>query len=397
MNSDTALIDKQLNFSIKVYWIILASIVLLLVFQSCNSIQSPRSSRAKISNKQATTAKVDNKAVAKEESSVSEIENFINNIENNKNQAQQSESARNQQQKQANYAKESAESRLPTIREQMQNLAKDQESIKRNVSELQDDVSDIKNSLNQIKNAVSAPKNASNTYANQTDNVKPGIDNSYKGNECEYESNLGTTPANDEGDYIKSDEALVKEKTEKKARPNVVIKPTTPAPKKNISSNTKIKKIVNNTTKQKLPTTNIEANNVPAATKIQSPATASVSTEEAVNLALKSFAKQDYQTSINELNKIMSRNKDAQSQAVSCYWIGESYFRMGKYSDALRFFEKTLAAGVNIKKEEAKIMTAESYLRLGNTKDAKLNFRQFIESYPKSRYLPRAKKLLQQI
>lgn len=442
MKSDTMKYMNNRNIINKANCIIFATIMMAIFMQSCGSIQSPKGNRIKQNTSPAKP--VASKVQAKQsnnpqESSVSEIENFINNVKSNennkldkKNNANKNSTttsavakAKNSDTPATSGGKDLSEARIPTIREQMHSLAKDQVSIKQDVNLLQDDLSDIKQSLRQIQTAVAVQQSQPDRYPDRGDGQKAKVNNqisanhSYNNNnnsnnsgrniserissdeDSEYESNLGASNYNDHNnDYnnsaaVESDEVVEKQRSTKPVQAKVAPKPAPVTIKKNPAP-AKIKKIAQNEpVKPKAPVAKKEANNFNAATKITPQE--STSTEETVSTALNSFKRQDYKTAINELNKIMAKQTDATSQATCSYWIGESYFRMGNYSSALRFFDKTLSIAVNTKKEEAKIMTAECQVRLGNTKEAKLCFQQFINAYPKSRYLPRAKKFLQQL
>lgn len=420
--------DNLFKIVCKKHCTILATTILIFSVSACSNMQSPGGSRynTKKYNKsnisKIESVKKENKSnkikknneianSSENKSSVSEIENFINKIETSKNTTNEpkvkeikagksntNENAYNER----NSAKETVEGRLPTIREQMQNLANDQESIKNDVRTLQDDINEIKNSLYQIKNAIALNNSDPNQYADKGDGIKEKnittkkIDNSFSANDSEFESNLGNSNSKDDDeDYvIESDEKVAKKNIQEEKKQTITSK-NIPNSKKKITP----KKVAKNSIYSNPPATT--QNNFKATNQVQAPIADTKSfsgkSESSVDNALNSFKRKDYQTTINELNKVMSSQTDAQTSAICNYWIGESYFRMGNYSNAVKFFENTLSTAVNTKKEEAKIMIAECQLSLGKSKDAKSTFQQFVNAYPKSRYLPRAKKLLQQL
>jgi len=79
------------------------------------------------------------------------------------------------------------------------------------------------------------------------------------------------------------------------------------------------------------------------------------------------------------------------------YWLGESHFGLGQYDDAIAYFQKVISSKNADKKADAFIMIAESNIRSGKVNEAKKVFTTFINNYPNSQYIPRAKKMLQQL
>lgn len=409
--------------------VILLAMCVLILASACGNIQSTSRKVRYKSNRHSAKTVANARETAKDEqaeekSSVSEIEDFINNIENNSknlNRKAKELSSKTQQLKTDsrisdnlnNESQVKYEARIPTIREQMQTLAKDQNNIMAEVNALQNDLHEIKLALKQIaegkKEAQPAPPVSKGLTPEPT--AQKAVDNSFEANDSQFETNFAskrssgksikandaeeeydynynaeysdTENLSDNDNYIESDEVVAKNQTVRPA------KKVSPKKAKTIS---KAKK-----SSTKVQSAKREANNFTVANKTSNEAPKAKSNEESISTALGAFKAKNYQVAINELNKVMANKKDAQSQATCSYWIGESYFRMGNYSSALRFFDKTLAIAGATKKEEAKIMSGECQMRLGNTKEAKVCFKEFVSIYPNSRYLPRAKRLLQEL
>jgi TolA-binding protein len=79
------------------------------------------------------------------------------------------------------------------------------------------------------------------------------------------------------------------------------------------------------------------------------------------------------------------------------YWLGESHFGLNQYDKAISYFDKVLKSGSASKKDDAMIMIAEAQVRSGKINEAKKMFNSFITVYPQSQFVPRAKKMLQQL
>lgn len=115
------------------------------------------------------------------------------------------------------------------------------------------------------------------------------------------------------------------------------------------------------------------------------------------NKAMNEFKNRNYKGAINELHNMLKTEKNKDNTGKYNYWIGESHFGLNQYDKAVNYFGKVLNSNNTAKKDDAQIMIAESYARSGNVDDAKRAFTELISNYPKSRYIARARKMLQQL
>ncbi len=408
-------IERDLGKMIKFYCLILAAICLLFLLGSCSNVRS-------IKNKDGIVkvAKKENKAQnsnrnMKVDTVNSSIEDFINKVEKSKDAPiYEITNEEHETETKAATAQTISNKKLLTLREQMQNLANDQEQIKTNVNTLQKDVSDIKVSIGEIKDAVAVMNFSPNKTPERGGEVVPS--QVIESEDEFYNANSEIAEPTETNERIESDE-VVNKKVEAKpiAKPKILKKNQTP-PKVNknkdgahnnvpvvISPKVEKKPVLNNfkaTSKIETPKpvqTPAKVNSKP----VQAPDNTAVKTAQNPNnnvqQALDYFSKKDYQRAINELNTVLTKHSDPETLATCSYWLGESYFRLGNYQNAIKCFEKTVVTGNSSKKEEAKVMLGESNLRMGKVQEARQAFEQFIAAYPKSRYIPRAKKLLQQL
>jgi TolA-binding protein len=79
------------------------------------------------------------------------------------------------------------------------------------------------------------------------------------------------------------------------------------------------------------------------------------------------------------------------------YWTGESYYGIGKYSDAMHHFEQVLGYKHSEKKDDAQLMIGNCYAAMGNKASAKEAYNKLITSYPASPYVTKAKDKLAKI
>ncbi len=109
------------------------------------------------------------------------------------------------------------------------------------------------------------------------------------------------------------------------------------------------------------------------------------------------FNKRQYQEAIDLFNQVSSQEKSPEVQSRAQYWIGESYYGLGKYDDAIRTFNKVLSAKSTEKSSKAMSMIAESMIRLGQSAEAKKTYQRLLKQYPQSEEAVRAAKRLQQL
>ena len=79
------------------------------------------------------------------------------------------------------------------------------------------------------------------------------------------------------------------------------------------------------------------------------------------------------------------------------YWIGECYYGMKGYKDALTHFEHVQTYKRSTKKDDAQLMIANCYNRMRDKERAKQEYQKLIDQYPASEYVQRAKDELAKI
>lgn len=331
------------------------------------------------------------------------------------------------------------ERKIPTLREQMKSLGDDQASIKKTVNNLQDDVGELKSSLVDIKNsirtinlpkpeqkAVAGENNANefissdeviSSHANSEDRdvqnsnntkdikldysdtetfISPDEDKQVKGNDAKDNTKTSekTSSVKKHANSKKSTTAL---NTNKKAGHNSAKYTNKAITKKN---NTKKKLLnrhnkkenYNKTQEETAPKTiNVENNAVPE------PQSKPNSNTGSLKSALQYFSQKDYNSAAMQLGNIKKSTKDQSTIANCDYWLGESSFGLKNYDLAINYFSKVAGAKNAAKRAEAQMMIAECYLRNGKIQAAKKSFENFIAQNPKSRLVPRARKMLQQL
>ncbi len=114
---------------------------------------------------------------------------------------------------------------------------------------------------------------------------------------------------------------------------------------------------------------------------------------EAMNL----ISKKKYEEAIPLLQQTLQNDKNLETQSGCYYWLGESNYGLGKYDEAIKNFQKVNVLKSSSKLPDAQLMIAESYYRKGDVSSAKSAYQRLINVFPKSAYIARAKKMLQEL
>lgn len=248
--------------------------------------------------------------------------------------------------------------RLPTLREQMQIISGEQERMNTRIGRIEEDVSEIKFAVEEIRNDI----------RNMTFSSPPSDDGPVAGARTNK-----AAPKNDPN-LILSDEAI-----QKKKNPPVQIKKSAPKPKPQKSRERKAVKIVEK------PQQAVEQEDLSPLEKTEF--------KSALNLV----SRREFRTAIDRLNALLDKEKSPVVIIHCHYWIGESYFGLRKYGEAIKHFEQVLESGSGEKKADARVMIAEAHVRSGKVAEAREAFSQLIKEHPESEYVPRARKMLQML
>jgi len=109
--------------------------------------------------------------------------------------------------------------------------------------------------------------------------------------------------------------------------------------------------------------------------------------EGAVNQA----RSRNYRDAMNEMQTLLNSGiKD--DFADNChYWLGECSYQLREYSQAIQHFMHVQGYRFSEKKDDAQLMIAQSYERLGDKAKAQSEFQKLVDMYPTSEYVKRAR------
>ncbi len=110
--------------------------------------------------------------------------------------------------------------------------------------------------------------------------------------------------------------------------------------------------------------------------------------------ALEQYLNHHHEQAIAEFSALI-RDFPGHKYVSNChYWIGEAYFVLGDYQQAIRSFEKVLNYSNSPKLDDALLMLGRANLKLGDTNQASYYLNRLIEEFPDSEYVGKAKRYL---
>ncbi len=261
------------------------------------------------------------------------------------------------------------EQRLPTLREQMQSLSETQVVMGNKINTIQNDINDIKYSIEEIKTAL-IKSNQIEPRRVVAGEPKENLDNSNE-NRDDTEKAPSAKPASN---------ILLPDETQSK-------------PKAKSATAAKPKKIAAATPAQ-TATRNKPVSDVMIETpSVESPSPPKVMLTQALN----DLSKKDYNESINKLKVVLSSSKDDETLSEANFYMAENQRALNNFDQAREHYSAVLKSKGTDKKDDAAAGIAECLLKSGNTTDAITAFKSLITKFPKSEFVPKARKMLQQM
>lgn len=101
---------------------------------------------------------------------------------------------------------------------------------------------------------------------------------------------------------------------------------------------------------------------------------------------LAAFNGGQYDQAIGNFSQTVVSGRPPELVPNAYYWIGESYYAMQRYSEALPYFEYVSKVGPQDKREMALYKLSRSNVHLGNQQASNLWYQRLSAEYPKSKY-----------
>jgi tol-pal system protein YbgF len=109
------------------------------------------------------------------------------------------------------------------------------------------------------------------------------------------------------------------------------------------------------------------------------------------------FNAHEYNAAIQVFESLLASNVNHNLADNAQYWIGESHYALRKYDKAIMDFEKVFTFPNSNKADDAQFKLGLCYIRKGEKQKAREEFQRLLDVYPKSEYLKRSEKHLQEL
>ena len=113
--------------------------------------------------------------------------------------------------------------------------------------------------------------------------------------------------------------------------------------------------------------------------------------------ALKQYRAKKYQDAISIFSELLVSDAENALSDNCQYWIGESYYGLRNYNQAITEFEKVFLFPSSNKVDDSQLKLGLCYFRLGDKEQARAEFDRLIANYPTSEYKATAQKYLTQL
>lgn len=104
--------------------------------------------------------------------------------------------------------------------------------------------------------------------------------------------------------------------------------------------------------------------------------------------AREQYGEHRYSEALDLFAEVVQTAPDNQWADNAQYWMGECYYGMGKYQQALTEFTKVFAFRKTEKADDAQLKIARCYQALGQKEKALAAFQKVLDDFPKSEYAP---------
>jgi tol-pal system protein YbgF len=129
----------------------------------------------------------------------------------------------------------------------------------------------------------------------------------------------------------------------------------------------------------------------PAVTASPVQATPSASSTSGYEGALAAFRSRDFAGAISGFENVLKGNTPDDIADNCHYWMGESYYGLRKYKDAIEQFQTVLNFKKSDKKDDAQLMLANARWAMGDKAGAREAYNTLIAAYPMSPLVAKAK------
>jgi len=119
--------------------------------------------------------------------------------------------------------------------------------------------------------------------------------------------------------------------------------------------------------------------------------------QQAYQNALNVCNARNYKEAITQFNDIIQQYPKGKYSDNCNYWIGECYFSLADYAQAIASFQRVQEFKNSSKADDALLRTGMAYLKMGQKAQTKEALQTLLDRYPGSDLAPRAKEYLSQV
>ncbi len=116
-----------------------------------------------------------------------------------------------------------------------------------------------------------------------------------------------------------------------------------------------------------------------------------------LELAEQFYNKGKYNDAIEAYTEAIKEISKNNIKSEAYYKIAMSYYHLKQYEKSIEYFATVCSLSENMYKDDAQIQIAEANMKLGKIDEAKKAYKNVLAVYPKSRHIPKARKMLQQL
>lgn len=113
--------------------------------------------------------------------------------------------------------------------------------------------------------------------------------------------------------------------------------------------------------------------------------------------ALAEYNNRNYKGAIQVFEDLLARNATSSLSDNCRYWIGESYYGLGNYNQAIIEFTKVFSFNNSDKIDDSQLKLGLCYWKLGDRERARQELERLINEYPKSEYIEKAQRFLSKL
>jgi tol-pal system protein YbgF len=114
----------------------------------------------------------------------------------------------------------------------------------------------------------------------------------------------------------------------------------------------------------------------------------------AYQAALDQFMARNYQAAIEQFQALLQSDINKELADNCHYWIGESYYALRDYNQAIQHFQEVFNFPGSGKRPYAQLMIGNAYAALGNTDAAREAYNTVVNTYQTSSLVSKAQEKL---